>query len=145
MCADTARCLTQKMNLAKCPLTVLAAFNKYMDWSRAELARWNIKLWIPKLGPSDTVPLKSSVPPGYWDWRVLDKVTPAKQQGLCGSCWAFAAAAAIESKLLIQYNKTNSSYPVNLSEQQLVDCASGGSQTGCQGGNFEDPLLYSAR
>lgn len=77
------------------------------------------------------------------------QVTPAKDQGRCGACAAFAAIAAIESKLLIQYGKNYSSYPIDLSEQQTIDCAiaSQGSyqSMGCAGGYLEDPLAYSAR
>lgn len=41
-----------------------------------------------------------------------------KDQGWCGSCWAFAAALALESKVAIENDTT----PVRLSEQQGVDC-----------------------
>jgi len=116
-----------------------------MDRSAYELAKMHVKLFVPKLSPADRVPLKRSVPRSSWNWRDLGKVTPSKQQGLCGSCWAFAAAAAIESKLLIQFNKTFQQFPVDLGEQHLVDCASGGIRTGCSGGNFEDALSYAAK
>lgn len=77
------------------------------------------------------------------------QVTPPKDQGKCGACFAFAAIGAIESKLLIQYDKTNNSYPIDLSEQQIIDCARVGQGSylseGCQGGYLEDPLAFSAR
>jgi C1A family cysteine protease len=38
----------------------------------------------------------------------------------CGACWAFAAVAALESRVLIQSKKKYSQYPIDLSEQQLV-------------------------
>lgn len=137
----------KKLEAYGCPYSINPHFmSDLMDRSAAELAKVRGKwLWVPKLGPSDIVPLKSWAPSVHWDWRALDKVTRPKRQGLCGSCWAFAAAGAIESKLLIQYNKTNSSYPVDLSEQQIVDCASDGSRTGCSGGNFEQALFYAAK
>jgi C1A family cysteine protease len=49
------------------------------------------------------------------DWR--GKMNPAKDQGGCGSCWAFAATAAIEGRYAIKSKKS-----INLSEQQMIDC-----------------------
>lgn len=71
----------------------------------------------PKKNPSKcTVDLKA------WDWRAEGKVTPVKQQGSCGSCWAFTTAAAFESSYLIQNNKS-----IDMSEQQIVNCSRAGS------------------
>ena len=55
--------------------------------------------------------------PSEVDWRVKGKVTPVKDQGDCGSCWAFAAVGALESHLAIS-RKDN--LPARLSEQHLV-------------------------
>lgn len=62
---------------------------------------------------------------GDIDWR--HSLQPAKNQGSCGSCWAFAAVASIEGALKINQGKE-----VNLSEQYLVDCDI--SDSGCNGG-----------
>lgn len=137
--------------LSTCPKALKPYLgNYYMDWSAAELAKHRIKLWVPTIKPGDTIGPKNGPSRGSWDWRATGKVTPAKNQGLCGSCWAFAAAAAIESKLLIQFNKTFQDYGVDLSEQQLVDCANartnaGYVSRGCNGGNFQDPLFFASR
>ena len=56
-------------------------------------------------------------------------MTPVKNQGLCGSCWAFATLAAVEA---LHKEKTNEN--IDLSEQQLVDCSRGHGNFGCQGG-----------
>lgn len=67
--------------------------------------------------------------PSSYDARNYGLVTPAKNQGNCGSCWAFAATGAFESHLLKQYGGSAS----DLSEQQQVSCNTG--QSGCCGGS----------
>ena len=62
-----------------------------------------------------------------FDWRDYDGVTPAKNQLDCGSCWAFAAAGAVEAGIKI-YNGVE----LDISEQQAIDCNDVGS--GCDGG-----------
>jgi len=60
------------------------------------------------------------------DWRDRNGanwVTPVRNQGQCGSCWAFGGVAAMESNILIQGNSPN--YPLDLSEQYLVSCSDG--------------------
>jgi C1A family cysteine protease len=63
-----------------------------------------------------------------WDWREAGKVTPVKNQGSCGSCYAFAAMACFESKLLIDGAGT-----FDLSENNVKECEWFGSS--CSGGN----------
>ncbi|PSC73419.1 cysteine isoform A [Micractinium conductrix] len=74
---------------------------------------------------------------------------PVRDQGeQCKACWAFAATAAIESKLLIAAGLDAASSALDLSEQQLIDCASkeqGYISIGCKGGDLLDPFLYASR
>ena len=65
--------------------------------------------------------------PATFDWRTQGGVTPIKNQGGCGSCWAFAAAGAFESKILIY-----SGLEENVSEAAVLSCNSYGE--GCGGG-----------
>lgn len=62
------------------------------------------------------------------DWTASGYVSPVKNQGQCGSCWAFAATGAIEAGVAIVSNSPNN-WPI-LSEEELVDC----SGHGCDGG-----------
>jgi C1A family cysteine protease len=69
--------------------------------------------------------------PASLDWRNNggDFVTDVRDQKQCGSCWAFATTAALESSVLITMNAPNTE--VDLSEQVLVSCGNSGS---CNGG-----------
>ncbi|CAN6449305.1 unnamed protein product [Victoria cruziana] len=69
-------------------------------------------------------------PPAAIDWRALGAVTDVKNQGQCGSCWAFSTVVAIEGITQIKTNKL-----VNVSEQELVDCDT--QNGGCNGGLME--------
>ena len=69
------------------------------------------------------------------DWRdVQDVVTPVKDQGACGSCWAFSTTEAVESAYVLAGFDQQIMAP-----QELVDCDTGGStyQYGCGGGMYD--------
>jgi len=77
--------------------------------------------------------LSNKTVPSSVDWVAAGDVTPIKNQGQCGSCWAFSTTGVIESRTAIAGKGLTS-----LSEQQLVDCAG---QGGCNGG-WPDQALY---
>ena len=58
--------------------------------------------------------------PTEWDWSTKSAVAPVRNQGNCGSCWAFSATGALEGLNAIKNKKLDW-----LSPQQLVDCAGG--------------------
>ena len=84
-----------------------------------------------------------SVPlPSKWDWRNVagkNYVTSIKDQGHCGSCWAFASIGAVEADYKVENNLPTVN--IDLSEQNLVSpgCGAGGS---CDGGNPGSALGY---
>ena len=73
---------------------------------------------------------------GDVDWTAQGKVSPVKNQGQCGSCWAFSAVGTLESYYLFKGQTTN------LSEQQLVDCTRAQGNQGCNGGWPSSALSY---
>jgi len=62
------------------------------------------------------------------DWREHGFVSPIKDQGHCGSCWAFSAVASLEG----QYFKENRGL-LYLSEQNLIDCTYENRKDSCSG------------
>ncbi|XP_047336319.1 senescence-specific cysteine protease SAG39-like [Impatiens glandulifera] len=78
-----------------------------------------------------------SAVPATMDWRKKGAVTPIKDQGQCGCCWAFSAVAATEGIAQITTGKL-----ISLSEQELVDCDVNGQDQGCNGGLMDDAFEF---
>lgn len=90
--------------------------------NRRVLGKLEIFLGISLQDPIDSLP--SQV-----DWSKAGVTTPVKNQGMCGSCWAFASTAVLESHLALQTGTL-----MELSVQQLVSCAPNPNHCGGDGG-----------
>jgi C1A family cysteine protease len=116
------------------------------ETSMSKLPEQERKLRLGHVKPRLTgaEPILTADPPGTgasasvdWSDPAKNYVTPVRNQASCGSCWAFAAAAALESYTLIKQSKPGQE--LNLSEQVLVSCGGAGS---CGGGSIGSASNY---
>jgi len=86
-----------------------------------------------KPSPLAKKPIRKDLP-DRWDWREHNGCSSVKNQGGCGSCWAFAAIACVESQVLI-----GEGMELDLSEQNIVSCAA---SHGCHGETPDAAFYY---
>lgn len=116
-----------------------AAMNHLADHTADEFARLRSAKYSPSQHP--VVSLKSineqaARNPESIDWREKGAVTPVKNQGGCGSCWAFSATESVESHYFIASKKL-----LELAPQTYVNCVKNpgkcGGTGGCEGATME--------
>ena len=112
-------------------------FSPFMDMTEEEFSsRLNFRPDFEQYNSLPTLKFEADDTPDAIDWRSKGRVTPIKDQGACGSCWAFSTIGNLESENIKVNGNT-----VILSEQQLVDCDTEEDQ-GCNGGLMENALEY---
>eukprot|EP01061_Rhynchopus_euleeides_P017435 TRINITY_DN28_c0_g1_i1.p2 TRINITY_DN28_c0_g1~~TRINITY_DN28_c0_g1_i1.p2 ORF type:complete len:380 (+),score=137.96 TRINITY_DN28_c0_g1_i1:1261-2400(+) len=105
--------------------------NEFADWKEEEVTQKRKGLSKRRMtGKLEThrTPAHFAVPDAV-DWRNHSVVTPVKNQGSCGSCWAFSATEALESAAAIATGKLQV-----LGPQQMVSCTENPNQCGGTGG-----------
>lgn len=106
--------------------------NEFTDWTDEELRRMVVdRTHVEEhfdMSRYEGSYLETGIQrPASIDWRDQGKLTPIKNQGQCGSCWAFATVASVEAQHAIKKGQL-----VSLSEQEMVDCDD--KNNGCSGG-----------
>jgi len=88
----------------------------------------------PSYQPGKQLDKAVRYPPSL-DWRKKGVVTAVKSQNGCGSCWAFATVATVESSYAVAHGELR-----NLSEQELLDCDL--ANNACNGGDLDKSFKF---
>jgi C1A family cysteine protease len=105
-----------KTSVSHIPLKKLCGMKEPADWRETGVFEEDVFGKITR-----------ATPPSNFDWRDYGKVTSVKNQGSCGSCWAFGTIGSYEGALLVDNQGSQ-----NLSEEWALDCNSYGYS--CSGG-----------
>jgi C1A family cysteine protease len=118
--------------------TSQVGLNQFADLSTAEFSA-QIGCLITPTTASNAVNTSVNVEiPATVNWATAGAVTPIKNQGQCGSCWAFSTTGSLEGVNFI----FNGGKLLSFSEQQLVDCSDSYGNQGCNGGLMDNAFKY---
>ena len=114
-------------------LSYSTGITKFSDLTHQEFAKTYLNLNYDAIAVANFKPhivKVTNAAPAAWDWRDKGYVSPVKDQGSCGSCWAFSTVANLEGLYYKGKGKM-----VTMSEQMLVDCDT--YDSACNGGLME--------
>ena len=114
-------------------LSYSTGITKFSDLTHQEFAKTYLNLNYDALAVANFKPhivKVTNAAPAAWDWRDKGYVSDVKDQGSCGSCWAFSTVANLEGLYYKGKGKM-----VTMSEQMLVDCDT--YDSACNGGLME--------
>ncbi|XP_071702870.1 senescence-specific cysteine protease SAG39-like [Rutidosis leptorrhynchoides] len=119
--------------------TYKLAVNEFADLKNEEFTSARNRFLAHECSPSNSAFMYENVTaiPSSMDWRKKGAVTPIKDQGQCGCCWAFSAVEAMEGITQLKTGKL-----MSLSEQELVDCDTSGVDQGCEGGLMDNAFKF---
>lgn len=114
--------------------TAQYGITRFADMTEKEFSRSHG--YRPTLRKENELPFaQAKIPkvelPTEFDWRLKNAVTEVKDQGMCGSCWAFSTTGNVEGQYAIKHGQL-----LEFSEQELVDCDK--VDEGCNGGLMDN-------
>mmetsp|Transcript_137940 Transcript_137940/g.195192 ORF Transcript_137940/g.195192 Transcript_137940/m.195192 type:complete len:335 (+) Transcript_137940:3-1007(+) len=114
--------------------TYKVALNEFADLTSAEFKQVYLGFKFQPRAAKNEEFLVGDAPADI-DWRAKGAVTPVKNQGQCGSCWAFSTTGSVEAANFLKTGKLQS-----FSEQELVDCDT--VDQGCNGGLMDNAFEF---
>merc|ERR1712072_259828 len=111
--------------------------NQFADMTSAEFKKVMLTYQAHRKQANTVKVFDETDTPASIDWTTEGAVTPVKNQGQCGSCWAFSTTGSTEGAYQISTGKL-----LSFSEQELVDCAGSYGNQGCNGGLMDNGFKY---
>ncbi|CAG9330557.1 unnamed protein product [Blepharisma stoltei] len=111
--------------------------NQFADMSFSEFKAKYLPTKIQPKEATNVVMLDEVSVPSQVDWTTQGAVTPVKNQGQCGSCWAFSTTGSVEGAWFLAGHTL-----LSFSEQELVDCSTQFGNQGCNGGLMDNAFKF---